>query len=277
MNAPLVSVCVITYNHEPFIRNCLDGILQQKVNFPIEIIIGEDCSKDGTRSIIEEYVDKYPDLFVPIFHNKNVGGARNGYEHCFNKIRGKYVAVCEGDDFWTNADKLQKQVDFLEAHPEFSFCFHRIDAVNEKNEKLEAQDTFDRVKVYSPEEVIHTFIPTLSVVFKHNFTRIPEEIYSVKSADAFLFAMLAKFGPGADLGFMGASYRKHSGGVFNSLSKYKQLQQAIETRRTMLKSEFFDKRIKNEIKRDIFTRKKKGFLLLLKEFKLSEIPSLLTL
>lgn len=120
---PLVSICCITYNHAPFIRKCLDGFLMQKVDFPIEIIIGEDCSTDNTRQICEEYLAKYPDIITLITSEHNVGAVENEYR-VMKAARGKYIAFCEGDDYWTEPTKLQRQVDFMETHPDYTVCFH---------------------------------------------------------------------------------------------------------------------------------------------------------
>ncbi len=127
MTTPLVSICSITYNHAPFIRQCLDGFLMQQCNFPIEIIINDDCSTDGTTEIIREYAEKYPDKIFPIFHEENLysQGVRGMFQKfVFPKAQGKYIAICEGDDYWTDPLKLQKQVDFLESHPDYSMCCH---------------------------------------------------------------------------------------------------------------------------------------------------------
>ena len=116
----LLSIDVITYNHAKFIRKCLDSILMQKTNFSFEVLIHDDASTDGTADIIREYEAKYPDIIKPIYQTenqwqKNIGISKN-FQH--PRIHGKYVALCEGDDYWTDENKLQKQVDFLEKHPE---------------------------------------------------------------------------------------------------------------------------------------------------------------
>jgi len=114
---PLVSICMITYNHVPYITQAIEGVLQQKTNFPFELVIGEDCSTDGTREIVFDYQKKYPDTIRVVTSNKNVGAHKNDFrtkEAC----RGTYIAYCEGDDYWHHPHKLQKQVDYLESHPE---------------------------------------------------------------------------------------------------------------------------------------------------------------
>lgn len=126
MDKPLVSICSITYNHAPYIRQCLDGFLMQKTNFPFEIIINDDCSTDGTTEIIKEYAAKYPDLIKPIFHDENQyqKGVRGMFaKFVFPKAQGKYLALCEGDDYWIDPLKLQKQVDILEADPNVSIVY----------------------------------------------------------------------------------------------------------------------------------------------------------
>ena len=122
---PLLSVVTITYNHENFIAKTIEGVLMQKVNFPMEFILAEDCSTDGTRRICQEYAEKYPNLIHLIISDTNVGGKKNECR-AMTAARGKYIAFCEGDDYWTDPLKLQKQVDFLESHPEYSACFHRF-------------------------------------------------------------------------------------------------------------------------------------------------------
>lgn len=118
MEKPFVSVKTITYNHEKFIAQCIEGIMMQKTNFSFEYIIGEDCSTDGTMEIVKEYVVKYPDVIRIVSSEKNVGAAENDHRTDL-ECKGKYVAFCEGDDFWTDPNKLQKQVDLLEANPDY--------------------------------------------------------------------------------------------------------------------------------------------------------------
>ncbi|OGW37730.1 MAG: hypothetical protein A2Y97_13440 [Nitrospirae bacterium RBG_13_39_12] len=117
MTEPLVSVKMITYNHAPYIARAIEGVLQQKTNFPFELIIGEDCSTDGTREIVFGYQEKYPDIIRVVTSDKNVGMKKNGYR-TVKACRGKYVAFCEGDDFWHHPLKVQKQADYMESHPE---------------------------------------------------------------------------------------------------------------------------------------------------------------
>lgn len=125
MSKPLVSICCITYNHAPFIRKCLEGFLMQK-DVDYEILIHDDCSTDGTTEIVREYEAKHPDIIKPIYETENqyqkVGTSGIDMFN-YRRAQGKYIAYCEGDDYWTNPLKLKKQVDFMEANPEYSVCF----------------------------------------------------------------------------------------------------------------------------------------------------------
>ena len=123
----LVSVCCAAYNHGKYIRSCLDGFINQKTNFKYEIIVHDDASKDNTASIIQEYADKYPDIIKPIFQKENQysKGIRITATFIIPKCQGKYIAFCEGDDYWCDENKLQKQVDVLERNPEYVACVHQ--------------------------------------------------------------------------------------------------------------------------------------------------------
>ena len=121
---PLVTVCLITYNHAPFVAQAIDGILRQRVGFPWELVIADDCSTDGTREILLEYQRTHPELIRLILQPTNVGAARNWHE-LLGAPRGRYIAYCEGDDYWTDEFKLQKQIDFLEQHSDYVLCFSK--------------------------------------------------------------------------------------------------------------------------------------------------------
>ncbi|BBO81312.1 hypothetical protein DSCO28_18780 [Desulfosarcina ovata subsp. sediminis] len=117
MNNPLISVLMITYNHESFIAKAIESVLMQETNYSFELIIGEDCSTDNTHKIVLDYAQRYPDCIKVVTSEKNVGFVKNAYR-TFLECRGKYIAFCEGDDYWNNSTKLQKQIDYLEKHSE---------------------------------------------------------------------------------------------------------------------------------------------------------------
>lgn len=119
-----VSVCIVTYNQEKFIAACLESLVSQKTNFKFEIIIGEDCSTDNTRAIIQNYVNQYPELIIPLFYEKNVGAVEN-IKRVYKKARGKYISHFDGDDT-ALPNKLQKQFDILEKNPSYNICSHNM-------------------------------------------------------------------------------------------------------------------------------------------------------
>lgn len=130
---PLVSVCCVTYNHKDYIESAIEGFLIQKTSFPIEVIIHDDASTDGTTHIVKRYADKNPGLIFLILQNENQysQGGKPLQNFIWPRALGKYIALCEGDDYWTDPLKLQKQVDFLETNPDCSICFHATERVYE--------------------------------------------------------------------------------------------------------------------------------------------------
>lgn len=127
MSKPAVTVFCAAYNHEKYIRDALEGFVNQKTNFEYEVIVHDDASTDGTADIIREYEKKYPNIMKPIYQSENQysQGKRIFFDFVLSKVQGKYIAVCEGDDYWTDNNKLQKQFDYMESHPECSLVAHK--------------------------------------------------------------------------------------------------------------------------------------------------------
>ncbi|MBL4707151.1 MAG: glycosyltransferase [Flavobacteriales bacterium] len=222
MSKLLVSVCIITYNHEKYIEEALSGVLMQKVNFDLEIIIADDCSTDGTRQIISKYKEKYPSTIKLIFQEKNVGAAQNWHDLIISPT-GKYVAYFEGDDVWTDVNKLQTQVDFLEKNEEYSLCFHNVNLI--KN----GQSTDELIYNSSRKEKIALvdlfkgdYTQTCSSVFRNsdNFKNIPIEM----GHDTVLYMRCLDGGKYAHyINKTMSSYRLHSGGVWSMSPRENQL------------------------------------------------------
>ena len=131
---PILTICVITYNHEKYIKKCLESIINQKTNYKFKVIVCDDCSTDGSMKIIEEYENKYPDLITAIFHERNIG-ASNNYKFLHNLASTEFVAHIDGDDFMY-PDKISMQIDLLLADEKLSICGHLVDYYDENNEKL---------------------------------------------------------------------------------------------------------------------------------------------
>ena len=137
----MVAISLICYNHAPFLRKCLDSILMQKVNFRYQVVVGEDCSTDNSREILKEYEEKYPDIFVMIYNEKNLGPSGNSI-NVKKRLTGKYIVGGETDDFWVDENRLQKQFDFLETHPEYVAVGSNLYAVDAEGKRAQI-DLFD--------------------------------------------------------------------------------------------------------------------------------------
>lgn len=210
---------VITYNHERYIRAALDSIVEQQTTFPMEVVIGEDSSTDGTRAILLEYQARYPSLIRLLLHEHNLGVSHN-WETTVQACRGKYIALLEGDDYWTSPHKLQKQVDFLEARPDFSLCFHRTRV---EYEAASPARTSPLVAAHAKTELTlddvtrEWSIATASVVFRREFLgELPGWAHDSVVVDLPVFALLASRGRVGYLPEEMAVYRVNAGGVTNT-------------------------------------------------------------
>ena len=159
---PLASIVMITYNHEPYIKQAIESVLSQKVAFSIELVIGEDCSTDRTREIVMEYQKKHSDIIRVIISDKNVGMTKN-FMRTLRACRGKYIALCEGDDFWHEPNKLQIQCDYLEKHPECGLVNTDYNTYDQKKRILTRNVVHDRNSSFDPDSnPITTFLAILN-------------------------------------------------------------------------------------------------------------------
>lgn len=188
-----VSACIITYNHEDFLAECIESAINQKVNFDYEIIIGEDKSTDSTREICMKYANLYPNLikYHPREHNLGMIG---NWMATINECTGKYIAICEGDDYWTDPFKLQKQVDFLEDNPEYNICGHSV-ACSEYDFFLEKKLLLKQDTIFSLKEVVQTNpIHTSSFCFRNNIDFNDTNLYkSIKDMEIGDYPLLVLF------------------------------------------------------------------------------------
>lgn len=209
---PTVSVVCITYNHEKYIHQALDGFVKQKTNFTYEVIVADDYSTDKTAEIIAEYAKNYPEIIKPTLRTKNVGIEKNCIE-AFQKTTGKYVAFCEGDDYWTDTEKLQTQVDFMELNQGCALSFHPVKVFFEDGSKQDYifPDQSNRKNFSSKRLLEQNYIQSNSVMYrKQDYKKLPE----VLPMDWYLHLYHATFG---SIGFIDktmSAYRKHSGGVW---------------------------------------------------------------
>ena len=216
---PKVSVCLITYNHAAYLDTCLQNILNQKVNFDYEIIIGEDCSPDSTSAIVKKYALAYPEKIKAFIRPTNVG-AKVNFLHCFFECRGEYIVHIEGDDYWTNIHKLQTQVDFLDQNQNASACFHNAEIIFEDGSGFAPQlinKADQKMWVNSADflgEKETWFMATASVMMRAKFAqKLPEWFLKSKSGDIPLYVILAEQGPIGYIDKIMSVYRKNEGGM----------------------------------------------------------------
>ena len=214
-----VSVAMVTYNHEAFIAKALDSILMQMTDFDFEIVIGEDCSIDNTRSILIDYSNRHPDRFKLLLNENNLGMFKNGLQ-VLEACTGKYIAILEGDDYWTSADKLQKQADFLDAHPESVICFHN--AIMHYIDKSHEDHTYcnSNQKEFSTAEDLlkyGNFIPSCSKMYRKEFFEVPDWISSLKMGDWPCDILLARYGNIAYINEVMGVYVIHNSGAWYPL------------------------------------------------------------
>src|SRR5690554_704430 len=232
-NPVLLSICCITYNHENYISQAIEGFLAQKTSFNFEIIIHDDASTDATASIVKKYEQEHPNLIKAIYQKENQysQGIKPWPNFVFPIARGKYIALCEGDDYWTDPYKLQKQVDFLEANPEYNLTCHRYQTYNETTKTLTEDGnevcftdgnedglTFDALYIFR-----RWISKTLTVVFRNDYDYSSLLSQYKYPRDVHLYYHILKNGKGFFFPFIGGVYRVHDGGVFSASSQMDKL------------------------------------------------------
>jgi glycosyltransferase involved in cell wall biosynthesis len=213
MNKLKLSILCITFNQEQFIRQTLESIVMQKTNFEYEALIADDCSTDGTTEIIKEFQFKYPNIITPVFRTKNLGVMKNLID-LFSVTKSEYIALCEGDDYFIDENKLQIQIDFLDQNPNYTLCFHPVNVVFENDEK--PSYIFPNIKDFNSftldELIIGNFIQTNSIVYRRQeYDNLPANILPL---DWYLHIYHAKFGKIGFIDKVMANYRKHAGGIW---------------------------------------------------------------
>lgn len=221
---PKVSVLMITYNHEKYIAQAIESALAQVTDFDFEIVIGEDCSTDRTRDIVVDYQRRYSDRIVLVTSETNVGANRN-FARSLMTCKGEYIALLEGDDYWTSPNKLQRQVDFLEDHPKCIICFHNATVVDESGQAEPCLSVPDKHPEISTIEGIidRNFIPTASTLFRRGYIRFPEWLYGLPISDWALHILNAQHGTIGYIDDMMAVYRLHSAATWSSQPEIKRL------------------------------------------------------
>lgn len=230
-NEILVSICCITYNHEKYIRDAIEGFLMQKTDFPFEVLIHDDASTDGTADIIREYETKYPDIIKPIYQTENQysKGIKISATYNYPRAKGKYIALCEGDDYWTDPLKLQIQVNVLEKHPQYVFCCHRFKRYIQNEGVFEndfTSDWYENNENYEIDtNILFNIWPTstLTMMIRKNAVyNASKNTQNFKhSMDVHFFYYLLKEGKGISINRIMAVYRVHEGGISSGLNRDK--------------------------------------------------------
>jgi len=262
-NDIMVSINCITYNHEKYIKEALEGFLMQKTNFKYELLIHEDASTDNTANIIKKYEKKYPKIIKPIYQKENQfsKGIKINFEFNYKRSKGKYIALCEGDDYWTDPYKLQKQVDFLEDHKEFSICFHSVEKIDEDgnilNYKLWPDNTRTK-EITTLTDILKTnYIATASVVFRNNLINYEDYVNLSKNlsfGDWVYHVLNAKKGYIYFINQKMGVYRKTNQGLSKTTDKFKLLEDILEFYKR-LERYFDDKNIKRIINKQMIKNK----------------------
>jgi glycosyltransferase involved in cell wall biosynthesis len=214
----LVDVNIAVFNHAPYLEKTLNSILSQKANFPFRLLIGDDCSTDGSIEILKEFEKKNPDKIKVIYQEKNLGlnaTERNGVILLKNS-QAKYIALVDGDDYWTDENKLQKQIDFLESNPDFSISFHKI-IIEKDGEMVEDYITKVPSEISGQEDLLNSnFIHTVSVVFRNNQIKLPSWFTKAMPGDYPLWLLLTSNGKKIKYfdEVMGV-YRVHTTGIWS--------------------------------------------------------------
>lgn len=217
----LLSVVILAYNHELYIKECLDGVLKQQTDFDFDVIVHDDASIDGTVEIIKRYKEKYPNLFKTIFQKENqFSKDRAVFSNIIlPKIRSKYIAICEGDDFWTDPNKLQKQVDFLEKKPNYVMAFHDVNVLqNKNNNKMYNYARHSKQTLFFNDLLFKMHIPTCSLMIRRSIIPkpFPEWISNCLMEDTPIKLLISDKGKSKYFPEKMATYRRHDAGITNS-------------------------------------------------------------
>jgi glycosyltransferase involved in cell wall biosynthesis len=217
-----LSIICSTFNHEKYITACIDSFLMQKVDFSYEVLIHDDASTDNTQNIIEVYKKKYPNIIKPILQTENQYqlGKNNWSEYQFPRAKGKYIALCEGDDYWTDPYKLQKQVNFLENNEDFASVFHPVDWLIQNTNTLTKGAYIPPIKkeYYTKLDLLEhcNFIPTCSVIFRNRKDLIPSWFSEIVIGDFVIHLLNCEYGKHGFINQSMAVYRNHSTGLYSS-------------------------------------------------------------
>jgi glycosyltransferase involved in cell wall biosynthesis len=229
-----VSILTTTYNHERYIAQAVESVMAQRTAFDYEQVIGEDYSTDRTREIVLDLQRQHPDKIRLLLRERNIGRRAN-FIDTFHACRGQYIAILEGDDYWTSPQKLQRQVDLLDSHPDYALCFHPVTRYFEDEDRekpvfpARIKDRYHLIDLLE-----HNFVPTCSVMFRnHLFGDFPDWFWSVPAGDLPLHVLNAQHG---DIGYLNevmAVHRIHAGGVWSHRPAIERLRDRLDVQQSL--------------------------------------------
>ena len=222
----LVAIQCFVYNHEPYLRDCLEGFVMQKTNFRFVAVVHDDASTDKSADIIREYEAKYPDIIIPIYETENQYSKHNGsitriMNEAIDATGAKYIAMCEGDDYWTDPYKLQKQVDFLESHPDFVACFHNARVFNGQYYRLFNSVNENHFPTTDDLILRRWFIATPTLMYRNIIKLYPKWAHEVVNGDYLLELLLAREGKFYYMDDAMSVYRQEGQGLSCKLNAHK--------------------------------------------------------
>ena len=240
-NRPKVSVAMITYNHERFIAQAIESVLNQKMDFEVELVIGEDCSTDSTRQLVQVYASKYPDVIRALLPEKNLGMQRN-FAGVMDACGGDYIAILEGDDYWTDPRKLARQVEFLESDSDCALCFHNAVLLEDESAHSGSAPGFNengsqfvcgedtKLRFSQKDFFAGQIVPTCSVMFRREAVgKLPVWFEELSIGDLPLFVLCTEHGLASYTPEVMAAYRQHAVGSWSGASSLDKVLRRLNT------------------------------------------------
>lgn len=225
-----VSVVLRTYDHEPFVAQAIESVLVQRAEFPFELVIGEDCSTDGTREIVRGYAERHPDLITAVLPERNLGHGEI-FRRALAATSGEYIAYLDGDDYWTSAAKLARQAEFLDRNPECASCFHDVSLIYDRAGMPSGAVTpgFGDARFTLEQIVMECFVPAPSMMFRGAVAAgLRPWVFDSVWIDWMIHIRAAESGPIGYLPEPLAAYRVHQGGMFTAMDRLSQLEQDVD-------------------------------------------------
>lgn len=231
---PKVSVIMLAYNIGPYIETAIISVLRQQTSYDVQLVIAEDCSTDNTLSVCRKYKQQYPDQITLVEHETNVGLQQN-FMDAHAQCQGEYIAICDGDDYWTSRHKLQRMTDFMDNHPEYAICFHRVINYYEENRTKSLSNGGQKRITSIKDLACSNYITNSSSLFRHAYyPQIPEWFSQITSCDYAMHMLNARYGLIYYFKRPMAVYRKHTAGIWSEANEQKRFHMGMKVRELLI-------------------------------------------